>query len=189
VSSEPKDLRTERILLRRWRDSDRAPFAAMNADPRVMEHMPSLLTRDESDAMGARIARSFDEHGLGLWAVEVPRVAPFIGYVGLFIPTFDAPFMPCVEVGWRLAYAHWGSGYAREAARAAIADGFERLGLAEIVSFTVLANERSWKLMEKLGMRRSSEDDFDHPRLPPGHKLARHILYRVKREEWAGPLR
>jgi RimJ/RimL family protein N-acetyltransferase len=178
------ELRTERLLLRRWRDSDLAPFAEMNADPRVMEHMPALLTRAESDAMAGRIARSFDERGLGLWALEVPGVAAFIGYAGLSIPAFDAPFTPCVEVGWRLAHAHWGAGYAGEAARRAIADGFDRLKLDEIVSFTVLANHRSWRLMERLGMRRAPADDFDHPRLPAGHRLARHVLYRLKRGEW-----
>jgi RimJ/RimL family protein N-acetyltransferase len=156
----------------------------MNADPRVMEHMPALLTREESDAMAARIARSFAEHGLGLWAVEAPGVAPFIGYTGLSVPSFDAPFQPCVEVGWRLARAHWGFGYATEGARAALTDGFERCGLDAIVSFTVQANRRSWSVMERLGMRRSPEEDFDHPRLPVGHRLRRHVLYRVTREEW-----
>jgi RimJ/RimL family protein N-acetyltransferase len=181
---EPRPLRTDRLLLRLWRESDRAPFAEMNADPRVMEHMPALLTREQSDAMVARITQSFTDHRLGLWAVEIPGVAPFAGYVGLSIPSFDAPFTPCVEVGWRLARACWGAGYAAEAARAAIRDGFERLGLAEIVSFTVLANARSWRVMERLGMRRSAADDFDHPRLPPGHTLARHVLYRLGRAEW-----
>jgi len=178
------ELRTDRLLLRSWRDSDRAPFADMNADPAVMEHLPSPLTREESDALAERIARSFADHRLGLWALEVPGVAPFIGFTGLSIPAFDAPFMPCVEVGWRLARAHWGAGYASEAARAAITDGFDRLALAEIVSFTVLANERSRRVMERLGMHRSAEDDFDHPRLPAGHRLAPHVLYRLKVEEW-----
>jgi RimJ/RimL family protein N-acetyltransferase len=182
---EPVELSSARLRLRLWRDSDYAPFAAINADPRVMEHMPALLTRAESDAMAARIARSFLEHSFGLWALELPGVAPFAGYVGLSVPSFEAPFMPCVEVGWRLAPAHWGAGYATEAARLAIGDGFERLGLEEIVSFTVLANRRSWKVMERLGMRRSRADDFDHPRLQPGHPLAPHVLYRLRRSEWA----
>jgi RimJ/RimL family protein N-acetyltransferase len=178
-------LRTDRLLLREWRDSDRAPFAELNADSRVMEHMPSLLTRDQSDAMAERIARSFSDHELGLWALEIPGVAPFVGFTGLSIPAFEAPFTPCVEVGWRLAHAHWGAGYASEAAWAAIADGFERLGLAEIVSFTILANVRSRRVMERLGMRRSPADDFDHPRLPPGHRLAPHVLHRLTRGEWS----
>ena len=181
---DPRPLRTDRLLLRPWRDSDLAPFAELCADPRVMEHMPSLLTRAEREAMVARIARSFSDHGLGLWAIEVPGSAPFIGYAGLSIPAFEAPFMPCVEVGWRLARGHWGAGYATEAARAAIADGFERLALGEIVSFTILANRRSWRVMERLGMHRSPADDFDHPRLPPGHELRPHILYRLARTEW-----
>jgi RimJ/RimL family protein N-acetyltransferase len=172
------------LLLRRWRDADLAPFAEMNADPHVMEHVPSLLTREESDAMAGRIARSFAERRLGLWAVEIVGASSFIGYVGLSIPTFETSFTPCVEVGWRLARAHWGAGYATEAARAAIRDGFERLDLDEIVSFTVPANERSKSVMERLGMHRSAADDFDHPRLPAGHRLLRHVLYRLTRQEW-----
>jgi ribosomal-protein-alanine N-acetyltransferase len=173
-------LRTERLLLRAWRADDRAPFAAMNDDARVMEHMPGRLTRAESDAMVERIRAHFDAHGFGLWAVEVPCVAPFVGYVGLMVPSFDAHFTPCVEIGWRLAHEHWGHGYALEAARAALAHGFDTLGLEEIVSFTVAANRRSWRLMEKLGMTRSPADDFDHPRLPEGHALQRHVLYRAR---------
>jgi RimJ/RimL family protein N-acetyltransferase len=149
-----------------------------------MEHLPSVLTRAESDALGARIARSFATHRLGLWAIEVPGVAPFIGFAGLSIPAFTAHFTPCVEVGWRLARAYWGAGYATEAARAAIGDGFARLNLDEIVAFTVPANDRSTRVMERLGMHRSPEDDFVHPALPAGHRLSPHLLYRVKREEW-----
>jgi RimJ/RimL family protein N-acetyltransferase len=181
----PLELSSSRIRLRLWRDSDSAPFAAMNADPGVMEHMPALLTRAESDAMAARIAQSFSERGLGLWALEIPGVAPFAGYVGLSVPSFDAPFTPCVEVGWRLVRARWGAGYATEGARLAIRDGFERLGLEEIVSLTIRANLRSWRVMERLGMRRSPADDFEHPRLPSGHPLAPHVLYRLRRSEWA----
>jgi ribosomal-protein-alanine N-acetyltransferase len=173
------ELRTERLLLRRWRDSDRAAFAALNADPRVMEHMPRLLARAESDALAERIQAHFAEHGFGLWAVEVPEVAAFAGFVGLSVPAFEAHFTPCVEIGWRLAAEHQGRGYAGEAARAALAFGFDRLGLREIVAFTVPANTRSWRLMEKLGMRRDPADDFDHPLLPEGHPLRRHVLYRL----------
>jgi RimJ/RimL family protein N-acetyltransferase len=149
-----------------------------------MEHLPSVLTRQESDALASRIAQSFAAHQLGLWAIEVPGVAPFIGFAGLAIPTFEAHFTPCVEVGWRLARPFWGAGYATEAARAAVGDGFKRLGLREIVSFTVPANARSWGVMERLGMHRAPEDDFDHPKLPAGHRLARHVLYRLTRAEW-----
>ena len=177
-------LRTERLLLRLWRDPDRAPFAALNADPEVMAHMPAPLGRDESDALVDRIAQSFQNHGLGLWALEVPGVAPFIGFTGLSIPSFDAPFTPCVEVGWRLARAFWGQGYAIEAARAALEDGFGRLAREEIVSFTVPANLRSRSVMSRLGMRTTPGDDFDHPRIPPGHRLSRHVLYRLSRADW-----
>jgi RimJ/RimL family protein N-acetyltransferase len=173
-------IRTDRLVLRPWTRADREPFAAMNADPRVMEYFPALLSRAESDATADRIERHFEERGFGLWGVEVPGEASFIGYVGLMVPAFEAPFMPCVEVGWRLAQAHWGLGYATEGARAALRQGCE-LGLTEVVSMTVLANRRSRRVMEKLGMKRDPADDFDHPRLPPGSPLRRHILYRLSR--------
>lgn len=174
-------LRTVRLLLRRWRDEDREPFAAMNADPRVMEHFPKLLTRAESDATVDRIEAHFDEHGYGLWAVEVPGVAPFAGFIGLSTPRFEAAFTPCVEVGWRLAAEFWGRGFATEGAKAALAFGFESLDLREIISFTVPANVRSRRVMEKIGMTHDPADDFDHPLLPPGHHLKRHVLYRANR--------
>ncbi len=174
-------LRTERLLLRKWRESDLEPFAALNADPVVMEHFPKPLDRSESDAMVARIDAHFALHGFGLCAVEVPGVAELIGFVGLDIPRFDAHFTPCIEIGWRLAREHWGKGYASEAARAAMLFGFEQLGLQEIVSFTVPANFRSRAVMERIGMTRTSEDDFDHPSLPEGHRLRRHVLYRIRR--------
>ncbi len=169
-------IRTKRLVLRRWRASDRVPFAALNADPVVMEHFPAPLTAAESHASVDRIEADFDRDGFGLWAVEVVDEEPFVGFVGLARPTFEASFMPCVEVGWRLAAAHWGHGYATEAAQAACADGFERAGLDEIVSFTALTNVRSIAVMERLGMRRDGE--FDHPRLHAGHRLQRHVLYR-----------
>ena len=172
--------RCERVLLREWAKDDLAPFAALNADPRVMEHYPSTLTRAESDAfVRERILPHFAERGFGLWAVEVPEVAPFVGYVGLMTPTFDAEFTPCVEIGWRLAFPHWGNGYATEAARGAIGFGFDHAGLEEIVSFTVPANQRSIAVMERLEMTYAGE--FDHPNLPPGHRLRRHVLYRLAR--------
>ena len=174
-------LSTARLLLRAWRDEDRPAFAALNADPAVMEFFPGVLERAESDAMAERIRAHWARHGFGLWAVEVPGVAPFIGYVGLSAPRFEAAFTPCVEIGWRLAAAHWGRGYATEAARAALAHGFGELALTEIVSFTVPANGRSRAVMERLGMRRDPAEDFDHPLLPPGHPLQRHVLYRLGR--------
>ena len=156
----------------------------MNADPVVMQYMPTLLDRTSSDALVARFRAQFEEHGYGLWAIEVPGVAPLIGFTGLSIPRFTARFTPCVEVGWRLARAHWGNGYATEAARAALALGFGAANLTEIVSFTVPANQRSIAVMERLGMTRDPVDDFDHPALSPGHRFSRHVLYRLPRERW-----
>lgn len=165
-------------MLREWVPDDLAPFAALNADLRVMEHYPSPLTRAHSDAFVLeRIIPQFAERGFGLWAVEVPDVARFVGYVGLDVPSFEADFTPCVEIGWRLAFPYWGHGYATEAARLAIAFGFEQAGLDEIVSFTAPVNRRSIAVMERLGM--SYVGEFDHPRLPAGHRLRRHVLYRL----------
>ena len=181
------ELRSARLLLRPWRASDLAAFAALNADPRVCEHLPGPLSRAESDALAARIAEHFGRHGFGLWAVEAPGVAPFVGFTGLAVPSFEAPFTPCVEVGWRLAAEHWGRGYATEAAREAVRFGFDGLGLGDIVSFTVPANLRSRAVMERLGMARDPHDDFDHPRLPEGHRLRRHVLYRLGAAAWRAP--
>jgi ribosomal-protein-alanine N-acetyltransferase len=176
-----RTVRTDRLLLRPWADEDREPFAAMNAVPEVMEHFPSVLTRAESDATVERIQKHFDERGFGVWAIEVPGEDAFVGFVGLMVPAFEAHFTPCVEVGWRLSRAHWGKGYATEGARAALRQGFEELGLTEIVSMTVLANVRSRRVMEKLDMQRDPEDDFDHPRVAEGSPLRRHVLYRLRR--------
>lgn len=151
----------------------------MNADPRVMEFFAGTLSRAESDGLVDRIEAHFDSHGFGAWAIEVPGVAPFVGFTGLSVPRFEAPFMPCVEVGWRLAVAHWGKGYATEAARLALDYGFETLRLREIVSFTAVTNLRSRAVMERVGMRRDPADDFDHPALTDGHRLRRHVLYRL----------
>ena len=181
-------LRTARLLLRRWRQIDREPFANLNADPVVMEHFPGVLSRKESDAMVDRIEAQFNEVGYGLWAVEAPDEALFIGFVGLSVPNFQAHFMPAVEIGWRLDRTCWGRGFATEAARAALADGFVRVGLTEIVSFTAPANVRSIRVMERLGMTHNPADDFDHPRLPEGHRLRRHVLYRLNREHLPGRL-
>jgi RimJ/RimL family protein N-acetyltransferase len=178
------ELTTTRLRLRTWRDSDLPAYAALNADPQVMEHMPSLLDRAASDASAASIREHFAQHGFGLWAVEAPDVAGFIGFVGLAVPGFEAHFTPCVEIGWRLAQAHWGRGYATEAAAAAADFAFDRAGLAEIVSFTVPANRRSRAVMERLGMTHDAAEDFDHPRLPEAHPLRRHVLYRLRRERW-----
>lgn len=177
---------TSRLRLRPWRDEDMAPFAELNADPMVMEFFPKTLDRGESDAMVARIRDHFDRHGFGLWAVEVAGAADFIGFVGLAVPRFEAHFTPCVEIGWRLARKYWGQGYATEAARAALEFGFRDLVLEEIVSFTTTANLRSRAVMERIGMTHSAADDFDHPAIPDGHPLRRHVLYRARRADRAG---
>jgi RimJ/RimL family protein N-acetyltransferase len=178
-------IRTERLLMRRWRDADRAAFAALNADPAVMEHMAGALTREQSDAFVDRIEACWDERGLGLWAIEVPGVAPFIGYVGLW-PADDLAGPGSVEVGWRLARVHWGNGYATEAAHHALRFGFEQVRLDEIVSFTVPQNERSRRVMERIGLRHDPSRDFDHPRVDPlaDPELVRHVLYRISRADW-----
>jgi len=177
-------IETARLRLRAWRNEDLEPFAALNADPAVMRYFPKPLDRTASDAQAARIAAHFERHGFGLWAVEVKGAAPFIGMVGLAVPPWTAPFTPCVEVGWRLAAAHWGQGYATEAAAAALDHGFGVLGLDEIVSFTVPANARSRAVMARLGMHSSPGEDFDHPRLVPDDPLCRHVLYRIRADEW-----
>jgi RimJ/RimL family protein N-acetyltransferase len=156
----------------------------MCADPDVMAHMVSPLTRDQSDAMADRIAEHFAVHGFGLWACEIPDQTPFAGFVGLAIPKFEAWFTPAVEIGWRLGRRWWGHGYASEGARAVLDHAFTVAGLAEVVSFTVPTNVRSWKVMERLGMTRDLGGDFDHPRVPEGHPHRRHVLYRLSREQW-----
>jgi RimJ/RimL family protein N-acetyltransferase len=178
---------TPRLRLRSWRDEDLAPFAALNADPRVMEHFPRTLDRAESDAAASRIRGLFAVQGFGFWAVEVTGVADFIGFVGLSMPTFEAHFTPCAEIGWRLAAEHWGRGYATEAASVVLARAFGPLGLGEVVAFTVPANRQSRKVMERLGMSRSPADDFEHPTLPEGHRLRPHVLYRLSRADWLRP--
>ncbi len=176
----PRELRTDRLLLRWWVPADLDAFAALNADPRVMEHFPGTLTRDASDALADRIARHFAEHAFGLWALEIPGVTPFAGVVGLGIPRFEAHFTPAIEIGWRLAAAYWGHGYATEAALATAAFGFGDLGLREIVSFTVPENARSRRVMERIGMTHDPADDFDHPMLADRR---RHVLYRKARTD------
>jgi ribosomal-protein-alanine N-acetyltransferase len=175
------EVRSERLLLRRWRDSDRLPFRQLNADPRVMEFFPEPLTTETSDALFDRAQEHFDRHGFGPFAIELIETGAFIGFIGLSIPAFDAHFMPAVEIGWRLAFEHWGKGLATEGARAALAFGFNDLGLDQVVSFTVPANLRSRRVMERIGMTHDPADDFDHPNLPEGHPLRRHVLYRIRR--------
>jgi RimJ/RimL family protein N-acetyltransferase len=176
-------LNTDRLILRRWRDSDREPFARMNADSHVMEFFAALLSREDSDSMVDKIESHFDGHGFGLCAAELRQHGTFIGFIGMAVPDFDAPFS--VELGWRLAAAYWGYGLATEGARAVVHHAFQTLGLDEIVATTVPANTRSRRVMEKLGMRHNPADDFEHPLLREGHPLRRHVLYRLRRSEWS----
>ncbi|WP_433257356.1 GNAT family N-acetyltransferase [Streptosporangium sp. CA-135522] len=177
-------METERLIMRRWREADREPFAALNADPEVMKHFPAPLTREQSDAMVDRIESGFDRHGYGLWALEVRATGEFVGFTGLAWQTFEAHFTPALEVGWRLARSAWGYGYASEAARAALRHGFGPAGRDEIVSMTAVANLRSRAVMERLGMTRDPADDFDHPRVPVDSPLRPHVLYRIGRDAW-----
>lgn len=172
-------LTTPRLRLRQWQEQDLEPFAALNADPEVMRYFPGLQSRAASRASIDTWSAEIAGRGWSNWAVELPGSARFIGFVGLTVPRRALPFMPCVEIGWRFARAHWGQGYASEAARCALNVGFERLGLAEIVSFTALVNLRSRAVMERIGMVNAGED-FDHPALPEGSELRRHCLYRVR---------
>ena len=176
-------LRTERLLLRPWRDTDLPEFAAQNADPEVRAHFPGTLTREESNASAAKIREHAERHGYGPFAVEIPGVAEFAGFIGLMNIGYQSSFTPAVEIGWRLGRAYWGRGYATEGARAALGFGFETVGLEEIVSVTVPANRRSWTVMERIGLKRDPAEDFDHPDLPDG-PFKRHVLYRIKREDW-----
>ena len=177
---------TDRLHLRPWRHTDDEPFANLNADPDVMAHFAGVLSRAQSDALANRIREDIERRGFGFWAVEIPDVTPFAGFIGLSVPRFTAPFTPCVEIGWRLARVHWGRGYATEGAAAALRFGFERLRLPEIVAFTAPGNTRSRRVMEKIGMVCDPAEDFDHPLVAEGHPLRRHVLYRVGNRVTAG---
>ncbi|HEY3741055.1 MAG TPA: GNAT family N-acetyltransferase [Bryobacteraceae bacterium] len=169
---------TERLLLRRWKPEDLEPFAAMNADPEVMQHFPSTLTREQTAAGIKRVEAHFERYGWGLLAAE--HEGAFIGYVGLFHVPFESHFTPAVEIGWRLKRSHWNRGLATEAARACLQFGFEKAGLQEIVSFTIPINLPSRRVMEKIGMQHDAQGDFEHPKVPAGHPMRRHVLYRIK---------
>jgi len=179
----PIELETDRLLLRQWKTSDFIPFAEMNSDERVMEFFPSTLSQPQSDEMATRCQALITERGWGFWALEEKSSGKFIGFTGLHIPTYDLPFMPCVEIGWRLDPEFWGKGLVTEAADAALKIGFEQLGLDEIVSFTVLENVKSRAVMARLGMIQES-DNFEHPALPVGHRLREHCLYRLSKDQW-----
>jgi RimJ/RimL family protein N-acetyltransferase len=176
-------IETSRLLLRGWRDEDLELFSLLNSDERVCEFLGKTLIPEETRAMVERNRTDFEAQGFGLWAVEVKGGPAFIGYTGLGIPSFQAHFTPCVEIGWRLAFEHWGKGYATEAARAVLNYAFTRLGIVEIVALTVQNNRRSRGVMEKIGMSRDYDGDFDHPELPPTHHLSRHVLYRISKDQ------
>jgi RimJ/RimL family protein N-acetyltransferase len=177
-------IKTERLLLRAWDTGDIDLFARMNADSRVMEFFPACLSFEESAALVDRIEKDFSERGFGLFAADLASEQMFVGYIGLAVPKFKAHFTPCVEIGWRLSADYWGRGLATEGARAVVRHAFGTLRLDALVSFTVPANVRSTRVMQKLGMTHNPADDFDHPNLPDGHPLRRHVLYRLSRKEW-----
>ncbi|CEG60563.1 GNAT family N-acetyltransferase [Legionella micdadei] len=175
---------SHRIRLRTWQPGDKSAFVLMNADKRVMEYFANTLTESETEALIARITSHFERHQFGLWAAELKETGDFIGFIGLSIPTFSSHFTPCVEIGWRLAHAYWGKGLATEGARAVLEYGFNQLNLDEIVSFTTASNQRSRRVMEKIGLTHREEDDFNHPNLPLTHPLSRHVLYRLSKSQW-----
>jgi 3-dehydroquinate dehydratase/shikimate dehydrogenase len=177
-------IKTERLLLRPWKEEDLEPFARLNADPRVMEYFPSLKTREESDASVKIASNHIERCGWGFWAVSLIQTGEFIGFIGLDDVHFTAPFTPAVEIGWRLAFDYWGKGYATEGALASLKYGFEKLQLETIVSFATVQNMRSRAVMERIGMHHDPKDDFDHPKMPEGHPLRRHVLYRLNASEW-----
>ena len=178
----PDELRTERLLLRQWREADKEPFARLNADPEVMEYFVSPLDRSESDAMVDLLRNDIARRGWGLWAVELAANAEFIGFIGLNVVPFEASFTPATEIGWRLDKPYWGHGYATEGARAALAYAFGKLGLGTVVSFTTVHNRRSQAVMRRLGMVEVGH--FDHPRIPQGHRIRRHVLFALAPDEF-----
>lgn len=178
------EFNTQRLRLRQWCEADREPFAKLNANPQVMMFFPSILNRIESDAVAERCQTHINEHGWGFWAVELQHTRKFIGFVGLNVPSMDLPFSPCVEVGWRLDFQHWGQGFATEAARACLHVGFEKLKLTEIVSFTAIGNYKSRAVMKRLGMIEATEL-FNHPHLPITSPLREHCLCRLSYEQWS----
>jgi len=179
----PQELQTQRLILRRWRPTDHDLFAAMNADPIVMQHFPAVMSLEETAAAIARIEAHFDRHGYGLWAVDIPHVTSFAGFIGLNIPSYQTHFTPCHEISWRLATKYWSQGFATEGARAVARFAFNALDLPEIVSYTAVGNLRSRRVMERLGMTHHPQEDFAHPLLPEEHPLSRHVLYRLTRSD------
>ena len=179
------ELRSPRTLLRAWKDSDLPAWVAMNADPAVRRYFPALHTKEQALAEAARIRANMAQRGWGAWALQIPGELEFAGFVGLHVPAFEAPFIPAVEIGWRLRREAWGRGWASEAAASAAAFGFNVLGLQELVSYTVPHNEPSRRVMQRIGMSHDVADDFDHPGLDSGHPMRRHVLYRLRQADLA----
>lgn len=173
-------IKTQRLILRPWCNEDLEPFAKLNGDPRVREFFPGILNKQESDAVSRLFLESIEKNGWGFWAAALSQTGEFIGFIGLQQVDTPFPFVPAVEIGWRLAFEHWGKGYATEGAQAALQYGFETLDLEEIVSFTPVNNRRSRNVMDKIGMHHDPADDFDHPKISEGHPLRKHVLYRKK---------
>ncbi len=178
-------LQTDRLILRGWEEKDFEPFAQLNGDPRVMEYFPNTLSRAESDAFIHRIQEHLDKHGWGFWAASLISTDELVGAIGLAHVNFNAHFTPAVEVGWRLAYPYWGQGYAPEGARASLHYAFNTLKLDQVVAFTSVQNQRSRRVMEKIGMHTNPKDDFNHPKIPQDHPLSKHVLYRIFSQEFA----
>lgn len=176
-------LETKRLILRSWEERDRSEFSRMNFHPEVMEFFPSLWSKEESDAVFDKVQKLIDDRGWGLWAIEEKSSGKYMGFTGLSIPSFDAPFMPAVEIGWRLLPEFWNKGYATEAALRSLQFGFDVLRLEEIVSFTAVGNVKSQRIMEKIGMRRCMEKDFLHPKVPDGHILKAHVVYVISPDQ------
>jgi RimJ/RimL family protein N-acetyltransferase len=186
VSTQVVPRRTERLVMRGWRDDDRPAWAALNADPEVMRYFHDTMTREQADAMLDRMEAALQAQGWGLWALERQDTGELVGLTGLAVPTYDLPFTPCVEVGWRLARSAWGRGFATEAAREALRVGFDEVGLSEVVAMTSVPNAPSRAVMERLGMTHDPGDDFEHPSVPPGHPLRPHVLYRLGAQDARG---
>lgn len=177
-------LETDRLTLRPFQATDVGPMALVDQDPQVCQYLPAIGTRASTEAGVQRIIRHYEEYGFSLYAVELKSNREFIGFLGLITPSFQAHFTPAIEIGWRLASKHWNKGYATEGAKAVLHYGFMELNLDKIVSFTVVNNQASRRVMEKIGLHHDPQDDFDHPRLPADSPLQRHVLYKLSKTEY-----
>ena len=176
-------IKTNRLMLRQWQKSDRKPFAQLNADPAVMKYYPNTLNREQSDAMFDKLSNIIVRQGWGFWAVELLDEEQFIGFVGLHKPDYNLPVSPCTEVGWRLAKEYWGNGYATEAANAALNFAFTQLDLSEVYSFTSIINQRSERLMQRLGLI-NTHNNFNHPMILNNLRLREHVLYCAYKDQY-----